>query len=97
MTFGRFIGPAVLVLGVLIVLGGMSWYLQNSSSITENVPITTIETELSDTGQTAIPADIESGKRFVSRDPRKCEIIRFTCEVDEKGFSDETGCGCIEP
>lgn len=33
-------------------------------------------------------------KNYVSRDPRQCETLRFTCKEDEEAFFDSVGCGC---
>ena len=46
-------------------------------------------------GQLFVEDVSTDGKRYVSRDPDVCAVIRYRCEINEEYFSDEMGCGCV--
>ncbi|HEY6560818.1 MAG TPA: hypothetical protein VI072_26255 [Polyangiaceae bacterium] len=39
---------------------------------------------------------LDPNKRYVSRDPKECQLIDYACPPDSIGFSDECGCGCVK-
>lgn len=40
------------------------------------------------------PSCNDPDRRYISRDPAKCAVIRFFCNPGEVPFSDACGCGC---
>ena len=34
------------------------------------------------------------GKEYVSKDPQKCEMMKFKCDSSSRPFFDSCGCGC---
>jgi hypothetical protein len=37
---------------------------------------------------------VDPDKRYISRDPKECQLIDFACPPDSVNFTDECGCGC---
>jgi len=37
----------------------------------------------------------DSSKRYVAKSVSECSLIDFICEPNEKGFSNDCGCGCV--
>lgn len=35
-----------------------------------------------------------TNRRYISKDPESCKVMRFVCEPQEQYFGDNTGCGC---
>lgn len=51
---------------------------------------------IQDINQTSIQKLEEAitGKRYILRDPAKCELVKVKCMAGESFFNDDVGCGC---
>jgi len=49
-----------------------------------------------DAGPPSCNGKIDPDKQYVSRDPKICQLIDYSCPPDRTGFTDECGCGCVK-
>jgi len=48
----------------------------------------------SGSGGASCNGTVDPDKQYISRDPKRCQVIDFACPPDRVNFTDECGCGC---
>jgi len=84
-----------LLFATLAIFLGLSFTL---SSCDQSVPDDSVLDQAPDSQSEAMNLCPHGrGVSYVSRDADRCSVIRFICDPGEVAFSNDCGCGCIDP